>query len=129
CYEREGDNEMVLRELRRSGRVKSKIPVVKENTASDAYSVDDESSGDDFVDGNGKVIKMGNQIAKRGSRSNVTHSSGAAKEKGESSKASTSKLKKEKGKAKLIGEMLGIKNKGVDITAKVNANNDEMVKD
>ncbi|GKC57052.1 hypothetical protein Tco_1084650, partial [Tanacetum coccineum] len=178
--------------LRRSGRVKSKSPVVKENTASDAYSVDDESSGDDFVDGNGKSIEVGNRVAKRGSGSNVSHScgkkvmesnSGAVKkrkksdiigddkEKGESSKATTSKPKKEKGKShtylldfkvdgipsklgfyvvnnfnadtmeirlkdtsivithQLIGEMLGIENEGVDITAEVNANDDEMVKD
>nr|GEU73959.1 RNA-directed DNA polymerase, eukaryota, reverse transcriptase zinc-binding domain protein [Tanacetum cinerariifolium] len=170
CYERDGDNEMVLRvdcvgkdqglllilvstaELRRSGRVKSKSPVVEENTASDAYFVHDESSGDDFVDGNRKGIEVG-----------------GAKEKGESSKASTSKPKKEEGKShlldfkvdgipsklgfyvannfnvdtmeiklkdtsivitqQLIGKMLGIKNKGVDITVKVNANDDKMVKD
>nr|GEU55341.1 ulp1 protease family, C-terminal catalytic domain-containing protein [Tanacetum cinerariifolium] len=84
--------------LRRSGRVKSKSPVVEENTASDAYFVHDESSGDDFVDGNGKGIEVGNRVAKKGSGSNVSHSS-------------------------------GIKNKGVDITAKVNANDDETVKD
>ncbi|GKD87397.1 hypothetical protein Tco_1358551, partial [Tanacetum coccineum] len=35
--------------LRRSGRVKCKGPIVKENTVDDAYSVEDESSGDDFV--------------------------------------------------------------------------------
>ncbi|GJZ43884.1 C2 calcium-dependent membrane-targeting protein [Tanacetum coccineum] len=218
---------MPTSELRRSGRVKSKSPVVEENTASDAYSVDDESSGDDFVDGNGKGIEVGNRVAKRGSGSNVSHSSddkgkrvmesnsgavkkrkksdiiGADKEKGESSKASTSKPKKGKGKKpyvfqtrttpkplynaivtlkpiqkaclarigfadlldfkvdgipsklgfyvannfnadtmeirlkdtsivitqQLIGEMLGIKNEGVDITTEVNANDDEMVKD
>nr|GEY37255.1 C2 calcium-dependent membrane targeting [Tanacetum cinerariifolium] len=49
-------------------------------------------------DENGKGIKVGNRVAKRGSGSNVSHSSGAAKEKGESLKASTSKPKKEKGK-------------------------------
>nr|GEZ08975.1 C2 calcium-dependent membrane targeting [Tanacetum cinerariifolium] len=161
---------MPTSELRQSGRVKSKSPVVKENTASDAYFVDDESSGDDFVDENRKGIKVGNRVAKRGSGSNVSHSSddkekramesnSAAKEKGESSKASTSKPKKEKGKShllefkvdgipsklgfyvansfnadtmeiklkdmsivimqQLIGEMLGIKNEGVDITAEM----------
>ncbi|GKB43049.1 hypothetical protein Tco_0887991 [Tanacetum coccineum] len=113
---------MPTSELRRSGRVKSKSSVVEENTASDAYSVDDESSGDDFVDGNGKGIEVGNRVVKRGSGSNVSHSrddkgkkviesnSGAVKkrkksdiigddkEKGESSKATTSKPKKEKGK-------------------------------
>ncbi|GKF78171.1 hypothetical protein Tco_0230641, partial [Tanacetum coccineum] len=62
-------------ELRRSGRVKSKSPVVEENTVLDAYSVDDESSGDDFVDGNGKGIDMGHRVAKRGSGSNVSRSS------------------------------------------------------
>ncbi|GJX41857.1 hypothetical protein Tco_0256847 [Tanacetum coccineum] len=186
---------MPTSELRRSGRVKSKSSVVEENTASDAYSVDDESSGDDFVDGNGKGIEVGNRVVKRGSGSNVSHSSddkgkrvmesnsgavkkrkksdiiGDDKEKGESSKATTSKPKKEKGKShtylldfkvdgipsklgfyvannfnanameiklkdtsivtthQLIGEILGIKNEGVDITAEVNANDDEMVKD
>nr|GFA81378.1 hypothetical protein [Tanacetum cinerariifolium] len=121
-----------MKELRRSGRVKSKSLVVEENTSSDAYSVDDESSGDDFVDRNGKSIEVGNQVAKRGSRSNVSHSSndkekrvmesssGAVKKrkksniigddndniqtvkrtKGESSKASTSKPKKEKGQSR-----------------------------
>ncbi|GKD46680.1 hypothetical protein Tco_1271325 [Tanacetum coccineum] len=216
-----------MKELRRSGRVKSKSPVVEENTVSDAYSVDDESSGDDFVDGNGKGIDMGHRVAKRGYGSNVSRSSddkgkrvmesnsgavkkrkksdiiGADKEKGESSKASTSKPKKGKGKKpyvfqtrttpkplynaivtlkpiqkaclaqigfgdlldfkvdgipsklgfyvvnnfnadmmeiklkdtsivitqQLIGEMLGIKNEGVDLMAEVNANDDEMVKD
>ncbi|GKC21705.1 hypothetical protein Tco_1023855 [Tanacetum coccineum] len=36
-------------QLKRSGRVKCKGPVIKENTVDDAYSVEDESSGDDFV--------------------------------------------------------------------------------
>nr|GFB13407.1 hypothetical protein [Tanacetum cinerariifolium] len=179
--------------LRQSKRVKSKSPVVEDNTTPDAYSVDDESSGDDFVDGNGKGIEVGNRVAKKGSGSNVSHGSddkgkrvmesnsgavkkrkksgiiGAAKEKGESTKASTSKPKKGKGKnsfvrfkvngipsklgfyvannfnadtmeirlkdtsiiitQQLIGEMFGIKNEGVDITAEVNADDDEMVKD
>nr|GEX11293.1 hypothetical protein [Tanacetum cinerariifolium] len=125
-----------MKELWRSGRVKSKSLVVEENTSSDAYSVDDESSGDDFVDRNGKGIEVGNRVAKRGSGSNVSHSSndketrvmesnsGASKKrkksdiigddndniqtvkrtKGESSKASTSKLKKEKGQSLVMEE-------------------------
>ncbi|GKB88737.1 hypothetical protein Tco_0961009, partial [Tanacetum coccineum] len=107
---------MPTSELRRSGRVKSKSPVVEENTTLDAYSIDDESSGDDFVDGNEKGIEVGNRVAKTGSGSNVSHSSddkgkrvmesnsGVVKKRkkydiiGESSKASTSKPKKGKGK-------------------------------
>nr|GEU86575.1 ulp1 protease family, C-terminal catalytic domain-containing protein [Tanacetum cinerariifolium] len=51
-----------MKELRRSGRVKSKGLVVEENTVSDAYFIDDESSGDDFVDGFGKGVEMVKQI-------------------------------------------------------------------
>ncbi|GJY40008.1 C2 calcium-dependent membrane-targeting protein [Tanacetum coccineum] len=108
----------------------------------DAYSVDDESSGDDFVDGNGKgidvddkgkrVMESNSGAVKKRKKSDII---GNDKEKGESSKASTSKPKKEKGKKpyitklQLIGEMLGIKNEGVDLMAEVNANDDEIVKD
>ncbi|GKE00462.1 hypothetical protein Tco_1388445, partial [Tanacetum coccineum] len=188
--------------LRRSGRVKSKSPVVKENIASDAYSVDDESNGDDFVDGNGKGIEVGNRVAKKGCGSNVSHcsdnkgkrvmesNSGAVKKrkksaiigdandsiqtvkrtKGKSLKSSTSKPKKKRDKAvhlldfkvdgipsklgfyvvdhfnqdemeikfkersiiitkQMIGEMLGIRNDGVDIMAEENAKDDDMLKD
>nr|GEX42620.1 C2 calcium-dependent membrane targeting [Tanacetum cinerariifolium] len=153
-------------------------PVVEENTPSDAYSIDDESSGDDFVDGNGKGIEVGNRVAKRGSRSNVSHSSGkcnwvmesnsgavkkrkksdiigVAKEKAQKLAHQSQKRKREKVvhfkvdgipsklgfyvannfnvdtmeiKLKdmsivithqLIGEMLGIKNEGVDIMTKM----------
>nr|GEZ80899.1 hypothetical protein [Tanacetum cinerariifolium] len=115
--------------LRRSGRVKSKGPIVGENKVSDAYSIDGESSGDDVVDGFGKGIEVGKRVEKKGCGSNVPDSnddkgkndternSGAVKKgkksdmigddkeniqkfkmtKGESSKASTSKPKKQKG--------------------------------
>ncbi|GJX18521.1 C2 calcium-dependent membrane-targeting protein [Tanacetum coccineum] len=105
----------------------------------DAYSVDDESSGDDFVDGNGKGIDVGHRVAKRGSGSNVSRSSDDKgkkvmesnsravkkrkkydiisndKEKGESSKASTSKPKKEKGKSRTLGKQIWEKSIGASM--------------
>nr|GEY19129.1 hypothetical protein [Tanacetum cinerariifolium] len=60
--------------LRRNGRVKSKGPVVEKNTVSDAYSVDDESSGNNFVDRFGKGVEVGKRVVKRGSGSNVSDS-------------------------------------------------------
>nr|GEZ85047.1 major facilitator superfamily domain, general substrate transporter [Tanacetum cinerariifolium] len=48
--------------LRRSGRVKCNGPVIEENTVDDAYFVEDDSSGDDFVKTTyvkGKGIELG----------------------------------------------------------------------
>ncbi|GJU02284.1 hypothetical protein Tco_1112622 [Tanacetum coccineum] len=116
-----------------------------------------------------RVMESNSGAVKKRKKSDII---GADKEKGESSKASTSKPKKGKGKKpyvfqtrttpkplynaivtlkpisiamlaqngleiytsivitqQLIGEMLGIKNEGVDLMEEVNANDDEMVKD
>ncbi|GJU53045.1 hypothetical protein Tco_1226759 [Tanacetum coccineum] len=84
-----------------------------------------------------KVIESNSGAVKKRKKSDII---GDDKEKGESSKATTSKPKKEKGKSHTylldfkvdgIPSKLGFyeKNKGVDITANVNANDDEMVKD
>ncbi|GJY65100.1 hypothetical protein Tco_0466560 [Tanacetum coccineum] len=129
-----------MSELKRSGRFKCKGPVVEENTIEDAYSVDDESSGDDFVvvtNGKGKRAKQSKLVEKRGSGSSLldtyTEKGTKAKEldsvaakgkrkldmivhdkekckkvkrnKGESSKGSTAKRSKGKGKKPYVFQM------------------------
>ncbi|GKA36949.1 hypothetical protein Tco_0723514 [Tanacetum coccineum] len=62
-------------QLRRSGRVKCKGPVIKDNTVDDAYSVEDESSGDDFVKMTyvkGKDIELGKRVVNKGSSNMMT---------------------------------------------------------
>nr|GFB92268.1 hypothetical protein [Tanacetum cinerariifolium] len=55
--------------LERSGRVKCKGPVIEENTFDDAYSIEEDSCGDDFIKMTyvkGKGIELGKRVVNRG---------------------------------------------------------------
>ncbi|GJW60564.1 hypothetical protein Tco_0109899 [Tanacetum coccineum] len=105
-----------MKELRRSGRVKCKGTVIEENTVDDAYSVEDDSSGDDFVkttyvkgkgielDDNGKKgTKRDSGAAKKRKKSDIIGDDNekdkkVKREKGESSSSGTAKRLKTKKK-------------------------------
>ncbi|GKD51244.1 hypothetical protein Tco_1280220 [Tanacetum coccineum] len=105
-----------MKELRRSGRVKCKGPIVEENTVDDAYSIKDESSGDDFVkaayvkgkgiefDDNGKKgTKCDIGVAKKRKKSDIIGDDNekdkkVKRENGESSSSGTTKRLKTKKK-------------------------------
>nr|GEW84937.1 C2 calcium-dependent membrane targeting [Tanacetum cinerariifolium] len=159
--------------LRRSGRVKCKGPVIKENTIDDAYFIEDDSSRDDFV-----KMSVCFAVTYDNGKKATKHDSGAAKKRKKSDiigddNEKDKKVKREKEKRKShmffkqelarkhytmlwmgfyvvdnfsqhnmeinlnersikitqesICEMIGIKNKGVDIMEEEDANNKEMV--
>ncbi|GJX33465.1 hypothetical protein Tco_0243320, partial [Tanacetum coccineum] len=93
-----------ISELRRSGRVKCKGTVIEENTVDDAYSVEDDSSGDDFVKTTyvkGKGIELddnGKKGTKRDSGDDNEKDKKVKWEKGESSSSGTAKRLKTKKK-------------------------------
>nr|GEY81131.1 hypothetical protein [Tanacetum cinerariifolium] len=96
-------------ELGRSGRVKCKGPVIEDNTVDDAYSVEDDSSGDDFVKTTyvkGKDIELGKRVVNRddNGKKGTKHDSGAAKKRKKSNiigddNEKDKKVKQEKGES------------------------------
>nr|GEZ33267.1 hypothetical protein [Tanacetum cinerariifolium] len=95
--------------LGRSGRVKCKGPVIEENTVDHAYSVEDDSSGDDFVKTTyvkGKDIELGKRVVNRddNGKKGTKHDSGAAKKRKKSNiigddNEKDKKIKHEKGES------------------------------
>nr|GEZ32660.1 hypothetical protein [Tanacetum cinerariifolium] len=123
--------------LRRSGRVKCKGLVIEENTDDDAYSVKDDSSGDDFVKTTyvkGKVIELGKRVVNWGSvcfavtddngKKGTKRDSGAAKKRkkldiiGDDNKKDK-KVKQEKGESSSSGTAKR-KSKVADMNFKLN---------
>ncbi|GKE22237.1 hypothetical protein Tco_1433749 [Tanacetum coccineum] len=108
--------DVLVDKLRRSGKVKCKGPVIEENTVDDAYSVEDDSSGDDLVkttyvkgkgiklDDNGKKgTKRDSGVAKKRKKSYIIGDDNekdkkVKREKGESSSSGTAKRLKTKKK-------------------------------